>query len=61
MRTLMLSLLAAASAFSAPAPSFPAQTPRKSPEFAVQMPGGGQTLVSSYRGKVVVLAFLYTT
>ncbi|HLJ13047.1 MAG TPA: TlpA disulfide reductase family protein [Bryobacteraceae bacterium] len=36
-------------------------TPRRSPEFAILMPGGGQLLLSSYRGKVVLLEFLVTT
>jgi thiol-disulfide isomerase/thioredoxin len=35
--------------------------PRKSPEFAIQMPDGKQLLLSSYRGKPVVLAFILTT
>jgi peroxiredoxin len=35
--------------------------PRKSPEFAVLMPSGGQLLLSQYRGKVVCLHFIFTT
>ncbi|HLJ13048.1 MAG TPA: TlpA disulfide reductase family protein [Bryobacteraceae bacterium] len=35
--------------------------PRPTPEFAVQMPGGKQILLSSFRGKVVLVQFLYTT
>ena len=38
-----------------------ADVPRKSPEFAVQMPAGGQVLLSQYKGKVVVLEFAFTT
>jgi hypothetical protein len=38
-----------------------AEVPRKAPEFAMQMPEGGYKLLSSYRGKVVALEFLYTT
>ena len=39
-----------------------AQTvPRPAGEFAINMPGGGQTLLSHYTGKVVVLAFISTT
>jgi thiol-disulfide isomerase/thioredoxin len=39
-----------------------AQTvPRPAGEFAIDMPGGGQTLLSQYAGKVVVLAFISTT
>ncbi|MGI8988644.1 MAG: hypothetical protein ACR2I2_03535 [Bryobacteraceae bacterium] len=54
MRTLLVLALAAVSAVAD-------SLPRQSPEFAIQMPGGGQTLLSSYKGKVVVLAFLFTT
>jgi hypothetical protein len=35
-----------------------ADVPRKSPEFAVLMPNGGQLLLSNYRGKVVCLHFI---
>jgi peroxiredoxin len=35
--------------------------PRKAPELTIVEPSGKQTLLSSYRGKVVVLAFVYTT
>lgn len=35
--------------------------PRKAPEFAISMADGGTKLLSSYRGKVVCLAFMYTT
>ena len=55
MRTFCAFFLLAASAFPAVVP------PRKSPEFAIQMPDGKQTLLSTYRGKVVLLAFFYTT
>jgi peroxiredoxin len=34
--------------------------PRKSPEFTIVEPGGKQTKLSSYRGKVVVLGFFST-
>ena len=37
------------------------EIPRKSPELAIGMPGGKQLLLSNYRGKVVVLAFILTT
>lgn len=40
---------------------FAAQIPRKAPEFAIQMPDGKQQLLSSYRGKAVVFAFMFTT
>jgi peroxiredoxin len=35
--------------------------PRKAPELTVVEPSGKQTLLSSYRGKVVLLAFIFTT
>jgi peroxiredoxin len=38
-----------------------AEVPRPAPEFSIKMPQGGQTLLSQYRGKVVVCEFLYTT
>lgn len=38
-----------------------AEVPRKSAEFAAQSPGGGQLLLSQYRGKVVCIEFLFTT
>jgi peroxiredoxin len=41
--------------------AFSAQVPRKAPEFVVQTPDGKQQLLSSYKGKVVVLALMFTT
>ena len=38
-----------------------AVTPRKSPEFVITLPDGSQKLLSAYRGKVVVMAFMFTT
>jgi thiol-disulfide isomerase/thioredoxin len=35
--------------------------PRKAPEFAIQMPDAPQVLLSSFKGKVVVMAMMYTT
>jgi peroxiredoxin len=35
--------------------------PRKSPEFTIMTPAGKQVLISSYRGKVLVLPFMFTT
>jgi thiol-disulfide isomerase/thioredoxin len=35
--------------------------PRKSPEFTITDPSGKETLLSSFKGKVVVLAFVFTT
>src|SRR5579875_1251456 len=34
---------------------------RKAPELAFNIPGSGQQLLSSYRGKVISLEFIYTT
>lgn len=51
-------VLAAAVALAFPAL---AETPRPAPEFAINMPGGGQKLLSSYKGKPVLLAFFFTT
>jgi len=38
-----------------------APVPRPSKEFTIVMPSGKQTLLSSYRGKVVMAAFMFTT
>ena len=35
--------------------------PRKSPEFTITDPSGKQILLSSYKGKVVVMPFMFTT
>jgi peroxiredoxin len=35
--------------------------PRPAPDFTIQFPGGQTTQLSSFRGKVVALEFLYTT
>jgi peroxiredoxin len=35
--------------------------PRKSPEFTIVQPGGKQSLLTAYRGKVVVLGFFSTS
>lgn len=37
----------------------PASLPRKSPEFTISEPGGKTTMLSSFRGKVVVMEFLF--
>jgi thiol-disulfide isomerase/thioredoxin len=54
--SLLAGLLLATEAFTA-AP----QVPRKAAEFVIQMPDNKQLLLSSYRGKTVVLAFMFTT
>jgi len=38
-----------------------APVPRPSKEFTIVLPSGKQTLLSSYRGKVVMAAFMFTT
>src|SRR5208283_3827467 len=38
-----------------------ADIPRKAPELAVQLTGGGQILLSQFRGKVVMIDFVHTT
>ena len=60
MRTLFLIAALAAASFAADNPS-KAPLPRKAPEFVIQMPDGTQKLLSSYRGKVVAMAFMFTT
>jgi peroxiredoxin len=55
-KLLALALLALpALIFAAP------HLPRKAPEFAIQMPDGPQVLLSASKGKVVVMALMYTT
>jgi len=59
-RTLFLAavsgLLISGIALQAAAP-----VPRPSKEFTIILPSGKQTLLSSYRGKVVMAAFMFTT
>ena len=43
------------------APGFGAQIPRKAPEFVFKMADGSQQLLSMYKDKAIVLAFMYTT
>jgi len=54
MKTLLAIVLAAGSAFGA-------TIPRPAPELAIHMVDGSQTLLSTYKGKVVLLAFVFTT
>ena len=49
-------LLASALALQAGGP-----VPRPSKEFTITLPSGKQSLLSSYRGKVVMTAFMFTT
>jgi len=53
---LLVSTLASTLTLRAAAP-----VPRPSKEFTIIMPSGKQTLLSSYRGKVVMAAFMFTT
>jgi peroxiredoxin len=52
---------APASGVKAPAPRPAWETPHPAGEFVIHMTDGSQKLLSSYRGKVVVMAFMYTT
>jgi peroxiredoxin len=54
MRRVCALILFAAIALAIP------PVPRKSPEFTIVQPGGKQSLLSSYKGKVVVLGFFST-
>jgi glutathione peroxidase-family protein len=56
--------VALATALFAQAPAAPKAaplTPRPAGEFVIHMTDGSQKLLSSYRGKVVLMAFMYTT
>jgi hypothetical protein len=41
--------------------AFAQPVPRPAGEFAIPMNNGSQVLLSQYSGKVILLAFLYTT
>jgi peroxiredoxin len=56
MSALITSLLTAGLALQAAGP-----VPRPSKEFTIILPSGKQGLLSSYRGKVVMMAFMFTT
>jgi peroxiredoxin len=43
------------------APPYAPGTPRKSPEFTITEPSGKQILISSFRGKILILPFMFTT
>src|ERR1700682_1761912 len=62
MRNLATRVLAATAfvALTVSAIAMP-PVPRKSPEFTITDPAGKQILLSSYRGKVVVMPFMFTT
>jgi len=57
MRTFALLLTALSAVLTATA----ASVPRPSPEFVINMTNGSQLLLSQYSGKVVLLAFMFTT
>jgi peroxiredoxin len=66
MRKLIMLAAAAASLcggllFAGDAPKKGPVIPRKAAEFVFRMPDGSQHLLSSYRGKTVVLALMFTT
>jgi peroxiredoxin len=61
MRKLLVLMALAAGAFAAEATHKGPVVPRKAAEFVFQMSGGQQQLLSMYKGKTVVLAFMYTT
>jgi cytochrome oxidase Cu insertion factor (SCO1/SenC/PrrC family) len=54
-------LVAALSFAAISVASFGQQVPRPAGEFAISMNDGSQILLSQYKGKVVLLAFLFTT
>jgi thiol-disulfide isomerase/thioredoxin len=54
MKTLLALTLIAGTALGA-------TVPRPAPELAIKMTDGSQTLLSTYKGKVVLLAFVFTT
>jgi len=63
MRKLLvfMALATALVAGTAPAPKKGPVVPRKAAEFVFQMVDGPQRLLSMYKGKTIVLAFMYTT
>lgn len=62
MRNLAMRVLAATAfvAFTVSAFATP-PVPRKSPEFTITDPSGKQLLLSSLKGKIVVMPFMFTT
>ena len=59
MTKLFAVMALATSVFTAP--GFGAKVPRKAPEFTFQMADGSKQDLSQYKGKTIVLAFMYTT
>src|SRR5258708_26171231 len=58
MKRLMSMVLAIALASTVLGAS-PASVPRKSPDFTINEPGGKTTMLSSFKGKVIVIEFLF--
>jgi peroxiredoxin len=61
MRKILGLLTIATALFAADAPKKEAAVPRKAGEFVFNMVDGPQQLLSTYRGKTVVLALMFTT
>ena len=61
MRKLLVLMTLAAAAFAGETTHKAPVVPRKAPEFVFNMVNTPQQLLSMYRGKTVVLAFMYTT
>jgi peroxiredoxin len=59
--TGLAALLIAGTLFAGEAPKRGPVVPRKAAEFVFQMVDGPQRLLSMYKGKTLVLAFMYTT
>lgn len=59
MMTRRSALAAFASLLSKPA--FGADVPRPAKEFTIQKLEGGQVLVSQFKGKIILLEFLFST
>ena len=55
LTSIIVLLMVTATNLAAP----PAPLPRKSPEFVINEPGGKTTMLSSFKGKVVVIEFLF--
>src|SRR5437660_3152180 len=55
LTSIVVLLMVTATNLAAP----PAPLPRKSPEFVINEPGGKTTMLSSFKGKVVVIEFLF--
>jgi peroxiredoxin len=61
MRKTLLFVALATALFTVSTQAKVGAVPRKSPEFVIQMIDGPQQLLSSYKGKTIALAFMYTT